>query len=834
VSNLIAQPGIVPQAPENPAEELNLAELWRTLKRRKRLVLVTAGAVIGLTAIKTAYDRIFQPTYQGSFSLLISDPINPDNQQQSAGAGGLIEQVARNSSSTDIPTLIALLQSPVLLNPVYTRNPKAASTLRSLAINGGDDRRSGATGILNISLQASDPREAQVLLNDLANTYLKIAQVQRQQRLADGIKFLNLQAPALQRKSADLQQQLALFRQRNTVLEPTEEGAALKSKMLGQGDEILNLKAQRSKLLNVRQAIVNGSLSARSFEEAIASPSGNSGGGSSSAGGLSVADSNQSLLEQLTKLDKQLAESRARYTPNSSMLKGLETQRQRLMPILRQSQLEAVESALRSNQISLAVALQQQAQLKTIFQGKPQLIKEYEGLQQKLKIANENLASFIQAKENFQLEIAQKTVPWKVIAPPQVSSTPITPSIPRNLALGVVLGLVAGAGAGLLRDRLDHVFHNPVEVEDDLKQTLLGHIPHVDFFKGVREDRRFVIEELDLKMDTKSTSGAAEDGKGLNGTKAPNQLAGYQRFFYQEAFRNLFTSLRFLNSDQPLRSVALTSSIPNEGKSLVNVLLAKTLSEMGKRVLLIDADLRKPQMHYRLGLNNLLGLSNVLAEENCSWRDAIQQVKNYPGWSVITSGTRPPDPTRLLSSARMHQVAQEISQSGLFDLVIYDTPPILGLADAVLVAEHVDGLILLVSLNRVDRGLPKDAINRIRSSGASLLGLVTNAVKEETTGSSAYGYGYSKSKYGYGYGYGAYDTRSAYAYYNNDADNNDLGNNDAEESGNNNVNNNGNRTANSKAADTTTASAWSKGLTAMDWPRQMADVSKTIARWIDR
>jgi capsular exopolysaccharide synthesis family protein len=183
-------------------------------------------------------------------------------------------------------------------------------------------------------------------------------------------------------------------------------------------------------------------------------------------------------------------------------------------------------------------------------------------------------------------------------------------------------------------------------------------------------------------------------------------------------------------------------------------------------VLLIDADMRKPQMHYRLGLNNLMGLSNILTEDNIRWTDAVQPVKNHAGWSVITSGRRPPDPTRLLSSARMHQMAQEISQSGQFDLVIYDTPPVLGLADAMLTSEHVDGLILLVSLDRVDRNLPKEAIKRIEASGASLLGLVTNAVKPESAQADGYGYGYGKygSEYGYGYGYGAYN-KPSYAYY---------------------------------------------------------------------
>jgi len=420
--------------------------------------------------------------------------------------------------------------------------------------------------------------------------------------------------------------------------------------------------------------------------------------------------------------------------------------------------LEAIDAALALNQSRMVTASGQQSQLDARFQLQPALIKQYDQLQQKLTIAQDNLAGLIKAKENFQLEIAQRTVPWTVIAQPEIDPNPVKPSVPRNLALGIVLGLVAGAGAGLVRDRFDHVFHSPTEVTDDLHQPLLGHVPHVPFFKGVREEKRFLVESV-----SQSESDPGE-----------RKRQRYDRFFYQEAFRNLFTSLRFLNTGRPLRSVALTSSLPAEGKSLLNVLLAKTLSEMGQRVLLVDADLRKPQLHHRLGVNNLVGLTNLLTEDGLDWREVIQGVKGYDGWDVLTAGRVPPDPARLLSSSRMHDLVRDLAQSGQFDLIVYDTPPVLGLADAALVAEHLDGLMLLVSLDRVDRGLPREAIARIRSSGAALLGIVTNAVKEEkSSGGGSYGYGYGKYGYGYGkygygyggYGYASYVPSTAYAYY---------------------------------------------------------------------
>ena len=105
----------------------------------------------------------------------------------------------------------------------------------------------------------------------------------------------------------------------------------------------------------------------------------------------------------------------------------------------------------------------------------------------------------------------------------------------------------------------------------------------------------------------------------------------------------------------------------------------------------------------------------------------VQDVPNYPNWQVLTAGHRPPDPPRLLSSERMATLTKELVEQGNYDLVLYDTPPALGLADATLLAEHLDGILLVVSLNKVGRDLPAEAIRRIQVSGAPLLGVVTNA-----------------------------------------------------------------------------------------------------------
>jgi capsular exopolysaccharide synthesis family protein len=793
LSTLVPQAGQTPLGPQAPQairvqevggdDELNLRELWRALRRRQRLVLAVAGTVVLLGAANTLRQRLFSPVYEGGFQLLITDPISSgssrggvDTSGQDPATGGVIESLARNRTSTDIPTLTQVLTSPMVLEPVAQRLGQALPALAgNLTVKPAGDRKGaagGGDGVLQVTLRGSSQSELSSALSHLSQAYLNYALRQRQERLGEGISFLSAQEPVLEARVRELQEQLARFRQRNNLLAPEQEGIALKTEVATLEMQQRQLSAERARLQALRRGVAAGRLTAASF-----STGGNTTGSGSGTGDgatsdtVSVTQASSDRLDQLRSVEQQLAQARAVYRGDTRRVRSLAAVRNQLMQQLRSDQLTAMDTALTLNATRNQAIQTQINAVDRRFLRQPQLIRQYEELQQNLKVAQANLSNFISTRETFRLEQAQNITPWKVISPPAVNPSPVSPSVPRNLAVAAFLGLGFGAAAGLLRDRLDHVFHSPLEVREELNQPQLGHIPHVAFFRGIREDRRFLIDELDRNVASGPQPSA--DGSSEQAQAGTLQLSGYQRFFYQEAFRNLFTSLRFLNSEQPLRSVALTSSVPAEGKSLVNVLLAKTLSEMGQRVLLVDADLRKPQLHHRLGLDNLVGLSNVLSGEIRDVDQAIQAVEGRSNWWVLPAGRRPPDPARLLSSQRMHDVVRELAGSGRFDFILYDTPPALGLADAALVAEHLDGLILLVSLGRVDRTLPREAIERLRSTGAPLLGIVTNAVKEEVQSSRQRGYG-DGGRYGYGsygsstYGSGSLDYRNTYAYYSED------------------------------------------------------------------
>lgn len=715
----------------------DVRDLLQVFRRRQRPFLITVALITAVQAARTLNERFLHPVYAGNFTLLISDPVNEPKESTANAEAGALASLARNTSSVDLPTLMEVLQSRSVLDPVFEtlkREGVPETNFPSISVGMTKEvsRDAGPSfGVVSVKARGSDPQALKRGLELTEKAYLAWATSQRQERLSDGLRFLEEQEPRLRTNTERLQLSLQRFREANTLMQPNEEALALRGQLEQLQQRRLAQQGEQRRLNELRADVARGRLAARRFNT-----TGDAGAGATASGGGSISANlpGQSQLDELQRLEQEIAEAEANFQPGSPVLTSLKASRASLLPRIQGKQLEAVDAALRQNANAINTTQAQIARLERQFQNQPELLRQFEGLQKRLQIADGNLESYLRAREQFQLEIAQRSSPWKVISASQVSDVPVEPSLGRGLVEGLLLGLVGGAGVAFLRERLDHVFHSPQEVREELNVPLLGHMPYVGFFDGVRGEKRFRISELDLQ-----SAGQA----------------GYQRFFYQESLRNLYTRLRFLSTEKPLRSVAITSTLPSEGKSLLNVLLAKTLSELGQRVLLVDGDLRKPKIHYRLGLDNLRGLSTLLTEEAADWQEVVQEVPNYPGWSVLSAGLPPLDPPRLLGSDRMDQIVRDLAESGQFDLILYDTPPALGLADAALIAQHLDGMILLVSLNRVDRGLPFQSLERIREAGAPLLGVVTNDCR-----------GTSNHELGYGYrANGAHGMGTAYGYY---------------------------------------------------------------------
>jgi len=203
-----------------------------------------------------------------------------------------------------------------------------------------------------------------------------------------------------------------------------------------------------------------------------------------------------------------------------------------------------------------------------------------------------------------------------------------------------------------------------------------------------------------------------------------------------EQFRTIRTNLQFASVDEALESVVVTSSEPSEGKSLTVANLAIVYAQQGKRVLLIDADLRKPTVHYTFRLDNLTGLSTVLVGEE-SFNNTVQ-VSDVDNLDVITSGPIPPNPSELLGSKRMKHFIQEANR--VYDLVIIDSPPVLAVTDAQVLANLVDGSLLVVRSGQTEYETAEKAKEALERSTSKLLGTVLNDLPKK--GSSSYYYYY--------------------------------------------------------------------------------------------
>ncbi|KRF53055.1 capsular biosynthesis protein [Bacillus sp. Soil531] len=194
-----------------------------------------------------------------------------------------------------------------------------------------------------------------------------------------------------------------------------------------------------------------------------------------------------------------------------------------------------------------------------------------------------------------------------------------------------------------------------------------------------------------------------------------------------EQYRTIRTNIQFSNVDQDIKTIVVTSSGAEEGKSTTTSNLATVYAQQGLKVLLIDADLRKPTGHYTFRLENHIGLTNVLTRQS-TLAQAVQE-SEIPHLSVLTSGPIPPNPSELLASAQMAELLKEMREQ--FDMIIFDTPPILAVADAQILANQVDGTILVVSSGKTEKDAALKSKELLSNAQGKLLGVVLNNHKVE-------------------------------------------------------------------------------------------------------
>lgn len=202
-----------------------------------------------------------------------------------------------------------------------------------------------------------------------------------------------------------------------------------------------------------------------------------------------------------------------------------------------------------------------------------------------------------------------------------------------------------------------------------------------------------------------------------------------------EAYRVIRTSIQFAQAGKELKTLAVTSCMPNEGKSITVANLAVVLTQAGKSVLLLDCDMRNPTVHKNFNLSNKVGLSSCISM-GTALSDAVQKT-SIEGLYALTGGVIPPNPSELLGSEQMKNVLQRAKEQ--YDYVLIDTPPVMPVTDALIVSRFVDGMILVIASAEVKVEMARDVKKQLVNAGANILGVVLNKVRSEHHG---YGYGY--------------------------------------------------------------------------------------------
>ena len=305
----------------------------------------------------------------------------------------------------------------------------------------------------------------------------------------------------------------------------------------------------------------------------------------------------------------------------------------------------------------------------------------------------------------------------RVIDTAKEPRSPIKPRRFQNLLLALIVGLTLGGGLAFFTESLDRSIKNPEEAEALLGLPVIGLIPSIGDLDGKFKGTRNEIELISSRLVTHFVP------------RSP----------VAEAYRTVRTNLSFSRPDNPPRAILVTSAVPQEGKTTTTANLAITLAQMGGKTLIVDSDLRRPAIRKVFNLESKEGLTDYLIGKGAL--DALIRTTDIPNLYILPAGQIPPNPSEVLGSQRMKELVAELSRR--FEMVFFDSPPVVAVTDAAVLSRYTDGVVLVVQSGATDREAVARAKTLLGNVQANLLGLVLNNIRIESTyGSYHYRYYY--------------------------------------------------------------------------------------------
>jgi succinoglycan biosynthesis transport protein ExoP len=415
-------------------------------------------------------------------------------------------------------------------------------------------------------------------------------------------------------------------------------------------------------------------------------------------------ESLQSQIDTLSTatVQDQLTTVQSNIDDLQSQVSELETQISSLSvsAVTEEQKIALSEKQANLNQIKPILALYQQIYTNLVVLGKPQesggaTSAQLDQLTTTLNLYQQIYISSISSMEALRLSQAQNTPTVVQVEPATVPGSPISPKPLQTGLLYAAVGLVATAGIAFLIEYLDDTIKTPDDVKNTLGLPVVG-----------------LVAEL------------MGNYQGKNALKSGVFVADQPRSPVSEAFRALRTNLEFSSVDSPIKTILVTSSGEGEGKTTIASNLAIILSQGGKKVLLLDADLRRPNVHKQFSIPNRVGLSDLI-RGRLDVGDVVQVPENNKKLSIITSGSLPPNPAELLGSSRMGAILDSLKNQ--FDVIVVDTPPML-VSDAQILSSRVDGMLFVIRPGKTHIDVAKSPLEELKRIGARVIGVVLNRI----------------------------------------------------------------------------------------------------------
>ena len=682
--------------------------LWILRRHKWRILAFVLVAVISTIVVSARLTPIYEAIAT----------VDIDRQAPAGVIGQDALRMAPNDSDQFLATQIKLVQSDSVLRPVAERYklhlvatanlpgqpalPTARAQNAPVVLKSLKVTRPPNTYLLLISYRSPDPELAANVANAIAQSYILHTYNIRFKAAAGLSAFMEKQMEELKAKMESSSSALVQFEKDLSVINPEEKTSILSSRLLQFNTEYTNAQADR-----VRKEAAYNSVKSGSLEAAQASTQGEQL--------RKLADRLDEQREKFATVKAQYGATHPEYTKARSTLTELERQLDSLKTnIAQRVNLEYQEAVNRESMLKTEVAETKAEfdslnarsyQYKALKQEADADKGLYEELVRKIKEAGIN-SSF----QNSSIRMADDARP---------PLSPVFPNLTLNAILAFLFATLIAVGAAIMTDVLDNTIRDPEQIQKGLKTEVLGSLPVVKAWHG---------QVLPMRMESDASGGKQLVKSG----RLSDQSSAFE-----EAIRTLRDSILLSDLARRPRSLLMTSAVPREGKTTTSVHLAAAHSLQKRKTLLIDADLRRPGVHPKLGLKNERGLCEVVKGE-AAWRDVIQKVEGLPDLDVLSAGTASRRAADRLG-ATLEQILKEAESE--YDLVMVDAPPLLGFAEPLQMAAVVDGVVVVTLAGQTNRTAVASVLSNLNRLKANVIGVALNEVREDMSDRYYY-YGY--------------------------------------------------------------------------------------------